>query len=141
MVRDLPTPRFPENDVTLRDLARLLRCLLYRRNKVRSVLRRGGRNPGSSADFSLFTIVKQHGCTFREGPHSGIQFDTLFTDDLYLHIGESALTRAAAIKLALKGKRLPVLPRDSDKPDLYYSGERSSAPPGGAGGIQLLGEI
>ena len=94
--------RFPENDVTLKGSCETLRCLLYRRNKVRSVLRRGGRNPGSSADFSLFTIVKQHGALFAKGRILGIQFDTLFTDDLYLHIGESALTCAAAIKLALK---------------------------------------
>lgn len=67
----------PENDVTLKDLARLCDVFYIRRNEMRSVLRRGGRNPGSSADFSLFYNRKAAWCTFREGPLLGIQFDTL----------------------------------------------------------------
>lgn len=66
----------PENDVTLKDLAKL--C---------DVFYIGGTKCGA---------------LFAKGRILGIQFDTLFTDDLYLHIGESALTCAAAIKLALK---------------------------------------
>ena len=50
----------------------------------------------------LFTIIKQHGALFAKGRILGIQFDAFFTDDLYLHIGKSALDCAAAIKSALK---------------------------------------
>ena len=66
----------PENDVTLKDLAKL--C---------DVFYIGGTKCGA---------------LFAKGRILGIQFDTLFTDDLYLHIGESALDCAAAIKSALK---------------------------------------
>ena len=69
---------------------------------MRSALRRGGRNPGSGADPALFHDHKAARSSFRERRILGIQFDTLFTDDLYLHIGESALDCAAAIKSALK---------------------------------------
>ena len=70
----------PENDVTLRDLARL--C---------DVFYIGGTKCGA---FFGEAVAK--------GRILGIQFDTLFTDDLYLHIGETALACAAAIKSALK---------------------------------------
>ena len=69
---------------------------------MRSALRRGGRNPGSGADPALFHDHKAARTLFAKGRILGIQFDTLFTDDLYLHIGESALDCAAAIKSALK---------------------------------------
>ncbi len=108
---------------------------------MRSVLRRGGRNPGSSADPSPFTIVKQHGALFAKGRILGIQFDALFTDDLYLHIGKSALDCAAAIKYRIERRTATSSSLRLRQTRFCYSGERSSAPPGEAGGIQLLGEL
>ena len=60
----------------------------------------------------FFTIVKQHGALFAKGRILGIQFDVLFTDDLYLHIGESALNYADSIKNVLKenGYQLSEIP-------------------------------
>ncbi len=45
----------PENDVNIKGSCETLRCLLHRRNEMRSALRRGGRNPGSGADPALFS--------------------------------------------------------------------------------------
>lgn len=44
------------------------------------------------------TIVKQHGALLAKGRLLGIQFDTLFTDNLYLKISEKAIRTAAELK-------------------------------------------
>ena len=92
----------PENDVTLRDLARLCDVFYIGGTKCGAFFGEAVVIPDPALISHFFTIVKQHGALFAKGRILGIQFDTLFTDDLYLHIGESALTCAAAIKLALK---------------------------------------
>ena len=46
----------------------------------------------------FFTMIKQQGALLAKGRLLGIQFDTLFTDDLYLEISKNA------IKTALKEK-------------------------------------
>ena len=49
----------------------------------------------------FFTIIKQHGALFAKGRLLGIQFDELFTDLLYEHIGKSAVMAARSIQKAL----------------------------------------
>ncbi len=53
------------------------------------------------------TRVKQHGALLAKGFLSGIQFDTLFTDDVYLKNGRNAIKTAMKLKqgLAEKGYR------------------------------------
>lgn len=52
----------------------------------------------------FFTIMKQHGALLAKGRLLGIQFETLFTDDLYLKIARNAIERANELKIALKEK-------------------------------------
>ena len=52
----------------------------------------------------FLTRVKQHGALLAKGRLLGVQFDALFTDELYLKIGENAITTAAALKNGLKEK-------------------------------------
>jgi threonine aldolase len=42
--------------------------------------------------------MKQHGALMAKGRILGIQFDTLFTDDLYLEVGRSAVCHADSIR-------------------------------------------
>ena len=56
--------------------------------------------PGLIPHF--FTIIKQHGALLAKGRLLGVQFDTLFTDHLYEHIGESAIQAADQIRIMLK---------------------------------------
>lgn len=53
------------------------------------------------------TQVKQHGALLAKGRLLGVQFDTLFTDDLYLEISKNAIEMAELLKkgLAEKGYR------------------------------------
>ena len=50
------------------------------------------------------TMVKQQGALLAKGRLLGIQFDTLFTDDLYMKISKNAITTAARLKEILKEK-------------------------------------
>ena len=49
-------------------------------------------------------MVKQQGALLAKGRLLGIQFDTLFTDDLYMKISKNAIETAARLKEILKEK-------------------------------------
>ncbi len=53
---------------------------------------------------TFFSTVKQHGALLAKGRILGIQFDTLFTDNLYTEICKNAITEAEYIKQALTAK-------------------------------------
>ena len=50
----------------------------------------------------FFTIIKQRGALLAKGRILGVQFDTLFTDDLYFKIGRWAIEAAEKIRGELK---------------------------------------
>lgn len=52
----------------------------------------------------FFTTVKQHGALLAKGRLLGIQFDILFTDKIYEHIGQPAIRAANRIRKELKEK-------------------------------------
>ncbi|MBR0351638.1 MAG: low specificity L-threonine aldolase [Oscillospiraceae bacterium] len=94
----------PENDVTLPDIARLCDVFYIGGTKCGAlfgeavVIPRFGLIPG------FFSIIKQHGALLAKGRIAGIQFDTLFTDDLYRRLGENAIRTADRIRSALREK-------------------------------------
>ena len=92
----------PENTVSLKDLARLCDVFYIGGTKCGAFFGEAVVIPDPALIPHFFTIVKQHGALFAKGRILGIQFDVLFTDDLYLHIGESALNYADSIKNVLK---------------------------------------
>ena len=49
----------------------------------------------------FFTTIKQHGALLAKGRILGLQFDELFSDGLYMHIGEPAIDAAEKIRAAL----------------------------------------
>ena len=59
---------------------------------------------GDSMPKHFLTRVKQHGALLAKGRLTGVQFDALFTDDLYLEIGKNAIETAAVLKAGLKEK-------------------------------------
>lgn len=58
--------------------------------------------PGLLKHF--FTVIKQHGALMAKGRLLGIQFDTLFTDDLYFEISRRAICLAEKLKKAFIDK-------------------------------------
>ena len=94
----------PENDVSLADLARLCDAFYIGGTKCGALLGEAVVIPDPKRLPHLFTIIKQHGALLAKGRLLGIQFDELFRDDLYLRIGEPAITAAERIRAALASK-------------------------------------
>ena len=98
----------PENDVSLPDLARLCDAFYIGGTKCGALFGEAVVFPKPGAAPHFFTLVKQHGALLAKGRIAGVQFDALFTDDLYGRVGRTAMAAAARIREALteKGYRL-----------------------------------
>lgn len=64
--------------------------------------------PRGNAPAHFFTTVKQHGALLAKGRLLGIQFDTLFTDNLYLDICRSAMDMAEKMKEVFAASAVPM---------------------------------
>ncbi len=98
----------PSNDVTLEDLAQLSDVFYIGGTKCGALLGEAVVLPNPSLIPHFFTIIKQHGALLAKGRVLGIQFDELFKEDLYLHIGDSAIALAEKIKKALTENGFPI---------------------------------
>ena len=93
----------PETDVTLEDIARYTDVFYIGGTKVGALC-------GEAVVFTkkapkhFMTMVKQQGALLAKGRLLGIQFDTLFTDDLYTKISKNAIETAMKLKKALQEK-------------------------------------
>lgn len=91
----------PKNDVTLENLAELCDAFYIGGTKCgayfgEAVVLRKNLIP------HFFTIIKQRGALLAKGRVLGVQFETLFTDDLYFKIGRRAIDAAEKIRGELK---------------------------------------
>jgi len=93
-----------ENDVTLSDLARLCDVFYIGGTKCGTLFGEAVVIPEKGLIPHFFTIIKEHGALLAKGRIAGVQFDTLFTDDLYNKIGVPAVEAANVIKEALVKK-------------------------------------
>jgi threonine aldolase len=87
----------PACDLSLQELAALCDVFTIGGTKVgalcgEAVVFTGG------APKHFFTTVKQHGALLAKGRLPGIQFDTLFTDELYFRIASNAIEQAMELK-------------------------------------------
>lgn len=94
----------PENDVELPDLARLCDVFTIGGTKCGALFGEAVVMPDPNLVPHFFPIVKQHGALLAKGRIAGIQFDTLFTDDLYRRIGQQADGLALRLRDALSEK-------------------------------------
>ena len=94
----------PENDVTLPDIAALCDAFYIGGTKCGTLFGEAVVIPKHDMIPHLFTMIKQNGALLAKGRITGIQFETLFTDDLYLNIGRPAIEAAARIRSALLEK-------------------------------------
>ena len=100
--------RCRENDVTLRDLARLCDAFYIGGTKVGALFGEALvlTHPSLQEDFRY--LIKQHGGMLAKGRLLGIQFETLFEDGLYWEISEHALKMADILRAALTEAGLPM---------------------------------
>ena len=87
-----------DTDVTLRDIAALCDVFYIGGTKVGALCGEAVVFTHNNAPKHFFSTVKQNGALLAKGRLLGIQFDTLFTDDLYFEISKNAIDRAEDIK-------------------------------------------
>ena len=90
-----------KNTVSLQDLAALCDAFYIGGTKCGAMLGEALVVPNNELLPNFFTVMKQEGSMLAKGRLLGIQFDTLFTNDLYLKIGKNALVLAEKIKATL----------------------------------------
>ena len=87
-----------DTDVTLKDIAELCDVFYIGGTKVGALCGEAVVFTHNNAPKHFFTTVKQNGALLAKGRLLGIQFDTLFTDDLYFKISKNAIDRAEQLK-------------------------------------------
>ena len=94
-------------DVTLPDLNELCDVFYIGGTKVGALCGEAVVFTHNNAPKHFFTLVKQNGALLAKGRLLSVQFDTLFTDDLYFSISQNAIDMAESLKalFASKGYR------------------------------------
>ncbi len=95
------------NDITLPYLARHCDAFYIGGTKVGALCGEAVVFTHNNAHRHFFTIQKQHGALLAKGRLLGVQFDALFTDNLYFEISRNAIDKAMKMKrmFADKGYR------------------------------------
>lgn len=87
-----------QTDVTLPMIADLCDIFYIGGTKVGALCGEAVVFPHKNAPRHFLTLIKQHGALMAKGRLVGIQFDTLFTDDLYFRISRHAIEMAELMK-------------------------------------------
>ena len=93
-----------DTDVRLSDISELCDVFYIGGTKVGALFGEAVVFPKGNAPAHFMTIMKQHGALLAKGWLLGIQFDCLFTDDLYFKISAHAITQANKLKKLLQDK-------------------------------------
>lgn len=84
----------PETDVALPDIARLADAFYIGGTKCGALCGEAVVFPRGGMPRHFLTHAKQHGALLAKGRLLGVQFDALFTDDLYGEVGRTAIDAA-----------------------------------------------
>lgn len=86
------------NDINLPFLAHHCNAFYIGGTKVGALLGEALVYTNTRAPKYIFTIIKRHGALLAKGRVLGLQFDTLFTDDLYFRVSRHAIDMAQALR-------------------------------------------
>lgn len=92
----------PASDLTLPELSELCDVFYIGGTKVGALCGEAIVFPKGNEPKHFITKIKQHGAMLAKGRLLGLQFDTLFTDDLYFKISRHAIGMAEVLKRELK---------------------------------------
>lgn len=87
-----------QTDVTLQDIASVCDVFYIGGTKVGALCGEAVVFTGKNAPKYFMTRIKQHGALLAKGKVLGVQFETLFTDDLYFTISRHAIDCANTLK-------------------------------------------
>lgn len=94
----------PGTDVTLPDIARLCDVFYIGGTKVGALCGEAVVFTKGNMPKQFLTLIKQHGALLAKGRLLGIQFDTLFTDNMYTEISRNAIELAELLRGILRDK-------------------------------------
>ena len=94
----------PDSDLTLHDLCDLCDVFYIGGTKVGALCGEAVVFARRKAPKHFLSIVKQHGALVAKGRLLGIQFDTLFTDGLYMSISRHAIEMAELMRSVFREK-------------------------------------
>ena len=97
-----------EGDITLPWLARHCDAFYIGGTKVGALCGEALVFPRNNAPKAFFSIVKRHGALMAKGRVIGLQFDALFTDNLYFNIARHAIDMAMQLKAMFTAKGYPL---------------------------------
>ena len=97
-----------DTDVTLQDIAELTDVFYIGGTKVGALFGEAVVVPRRKLNPGFVTLTKQQGAMLAKGRLLGIQFDTLFTDDLYFKISRHAIDMAMQLKKILTDAGCPL---------------------------------
>jgi threonine aldolase len=92
------------NDVTLPYLAQHCDAFYIGGTKVGALCGEAVVFPRGNAPKHFLTIIKRHGALMAKGRVIGLQFDALFSDDLYFRISQHAIDMAEKMKALFRQK-------------------------------------
>ena len=91
----------PDNDITFPFLAHHCDAFYIGGTKVGALCGEAVVFAPGCCPRQFFTIIKRHGALLAKGRLVGVQFNALFTDDLYLRISRHAIEKARQLKQIL----------------------------------------
>ena len=98
-----------QTDVTLQDITRLCDVFYIGGTKVGALCGEAVVFTHGNRPEHFLTMKKQNGALLAKGRLLGVQFDTLFTDDLYFRIAKHAIDMAERLKRILSDAGFPFL--------------------------------
>lgn len=94
----------PENELSLPDIADLCDVFYIGGTKAGTLCGEAVVFTKNNTPAHFLTQIKQHGALLAKGRLCGVQFDALFSDDLYKETGRNAIETAALLREGLRQK-------------------------------------
>lgn len=94
----------PENELSLPDIADLCDIFYIGGTKAGALCGEAVVFTKNNTPAHFLTQIKQHGALLAKGRLCGVQFDALFSDDLYKETGRNAIETAALLREGLRQK-------------------------------------
>ncbi len=97
-----------ETDVNIHDIAELCDVFYIGGTKAGALCGEAVVFPKGNMPKHFLTSVKKRGALLAKGRLTGVQFDALFTDELYFRIGRHAIDMAEKLKEILQARGIPL---------------------------------
>lgn len=114
-----------EADISLEEIAKIADVFYIGGTKVGALIGEAIVYPKGDAPQHFVTQTKQHGALLAKGRLIGIQFDALFTDNLYLKIAKNAIEKKDKLLIELEKRGIkPAFPSPTNQQFFVFENEK-----------------